>query len=558
MTIPVMDSETFVTPDDAREYNKGGYWSATETLPGLLARHAAEAPSRLAVVDDAGRRLTYAHLHELSSRVAASLVDRGIARGDVVGIQLPNRVEASIAACAIEKAAAVVCPMVPMYRERELTYNGNKTGMKAIFVGGAYRGYDHDALALRVAEAVPSLKTIITLTEAPHDPRLTSFDDASSFAGDRSQFTQPDLNPDAICAVLFTSGTESDPKGVLHTHNTLLSNNRALVRLLGMGDHDGIFMASPVGHGTGYGFGIRFAVYLGSTLSLLGTWDATRAAELLTEHGAAYTHGATPFVQDLLELPNAASRYDFSRLRYFVSGGATMPPGMWTRVRELLGGCQLLRLYGQTEAFMTTINRPNDSIDRLEETDGLPAPGVQVQVRDDDNRVLGPDEPGELLVRGPHRCVGLLRDPERARTTFTQDGWMRSGDVVRIDSAGYLTVAGRKKEVISRGGYKYSPREVEDVLALHPSIYRVAVVKMPNVRLGEKACAFVVLREGASLDLPTITTFLKEKGVAVFKWPERLEHVDELPTTASGKVQKFVLERRLADVVAGDGTIPSS
>jgi acyl-coenzyme A synthetase/AMP-(fatty) acid ligase len=312
-----------------------------------------------------------------------------------------------------------------------------------------------------------------------------------------------------------------------------------------MGDQDGIFMASPVGHGTGYGFGVRLAIYLGSTLSLLGTWDPRRAAEMLSEFGAAYTHGATPFAQDLLELPGARTDYNFSRLRYFVSGGATIPAGMWTRVHETLG-CQLLRLYGQTEAFMTTINRPNDAIERLEQTDGLPVPGVEVQVRDDSDEVVEPGTPGQALLRGPHRCIGFLQDSERARATFTADGWMRSGDVVTVDGAGYLTVSGRKKEVINRGGYKYSPREVEDLLVTHPSVLRAAVVKMPDARLGEKACAFLVTREGAPVSVAEVADFLKARGVAPFKWPERVEVVDALPTTPSGKIQKFVLEARLA------------
>lgn len=540
-----MDFESFVAPEDARLYLSRGYWSATETIPALLAQVAARAPDRLAVVDDAGRRLTYRALHDLSSRLAAALAERGVGRGDVVGIQLPNRVEAAAAACAIEKAGAVANPLVPMYRERELTYNGNKAGMKALLVAGIWRGYDHDELALRVAGAVPTLTTIITLTPRPSDRRLVSFEEFAARATGASAFDTPALNPDDVCAILFTSGTESDPKGALHTHNTLTANNRAIADLLSMGEDDGVFMASPVGHGTGYGFGIRLALYLGSTLSLLSVWDPRRAAEMLSEFGAAYTHGATPFAQDLLELPGVKTDYDFTRLRYFVSGGARVPPGMWTRIRETLG-CQLLRCYGQTEAFITTINRPGDAVERLEQTDGLPAPGVEIQVRDDEDRPVAPDHPGQALVRGPHRCVGFLKDPQRARATFTDDGWMRTGDIVKVGAGGYLTVAGRSKEIINRGGYKYSPREVEDLLQAHPSILRVAIVKMGDRRLGEKACAFVVLRAGETIDLPGMIEFLRRHGVAPYKLPERLQVVDALPTTASGKIQKFVLEAGLS------------
>lgn len=537
--------ETFVAAADAARYVACGYWSKTETIPSLLARNAAESPDRIALVDDAGRRLTYAELDVISSQVAAGLSGRGIERGDVVGVQLPNRVEASIVTCGIEKAGAVTCPMVPMYRDREVNYIVRKTSMKALFVPGIYRDYDHDALAASIARDVPALSTIVTLSETASQRPLLTLQSLLAEGSNRGGWVGPQLNPDDIAAVLFTSGTEADPKGVLHTHNTLLANSRSLARLLGLGEQDAIFMASPVGHGTGYGFGIRLAIFLGAKLVLLNSWNAISAARMISDEGCSYTHGATPFVQDLLEVPRLANEYDFSKLRYFVSGGATIPAGLWSRVKDVIG-CQLLRLYGQTEGFMSTINRPNDRLTRLENTDGLRAPGVELHVVNDEGDPLPAGTPGEGVYKGPHRCVGFLNDPDRARRAMTPDGWLRTGDILTIDESGYVTVSGRRKEVINRGGYKYSPREVEDILVAHPDVLRAAVVKMSDPRLGEKACVYVVPRGSHKLDLPAITRFLKEQGVAPFKWPERLEIVDSLPMTASGKVQKYVLEARLA------------
>jgi acyl-coenzyme A synthetase/AMP-(fatty) acid ligase len=542
------DQFSFVSRQDAIDYRYAGYWSDSETVPSLLARNAAEVPKRVALVDDAGNRLTYAELHELSSRLAAALAERGVNPGDVVGVQLPNRVEASVVMCAIEKAGAIVCPMVHMYRDKELGYIADKTGMKAIFVPGTFRNFDHEGLALRTAESVPTLSTVITLSEKPSDKALSTMSSLIDGSQDTTTFARPQIDPNAIAAVLFTSGTEADPKGVLHTHNTLLANNRALARVLSLGDQDGVFMASPVGHGTGYGFGLRLALFLGSKLTLLSAWEPKRAAEMISAEGSAYTHGATPFVMDLLDVPGIKSDYDLSKLRYFVSGGATIPPGLFGRIKETLG-CDLLRLYGQTEGFMCTINRPGDAVDRLESTDGTALPGVELWAVDEDDRPVPPGQPGSCVYRGPHRCVGFLKDNERALRSVTSDGRFRSGDIVVIDEEGYLTVSGRRKEVINRGGYKYSPREVEDVLATHSGVLRVAVVKMADPRLGEKACAFLVLRPGESLSLEQVVAFLKEAGVAPFKWPERLETVDSLPMTASGKIQKFVLEAQLVDPV---------
>jgi non-ribosomal peptide synthetase component E (peptide arylation enzyme) len=537
----------FVTQQDARQYVEAGYWSRDETLPSVLARHAQTRPDKLAVVDDRGNRLSYGDLHRRSSQLAAAISDRGIGPGDVVGVQFPNRVEASVAALAIEKAGAIVCPMVTPYRKNELAFIVKQTGMKLLFVPGVYRGFDHDALGRELMTEFATLRTLVTLNGAPA-PGCVSLDSFIESAGEGQEFDAPRLAPDAVAALLFTSGTESAPKGILHTSNTLLANARALRGMLGLTADDGVFMASPVGHGTGYGFGIRLACYLGSTLSLLGIWNAEEAASMLAEHGAAYTHGATPFVTDLLGLPDL-DEFDLSRLRYFVTGGAAVPPGTATRVAGRLG-CRLLRLYGQTEGFMTTLSPVTDDPADAESGDGLPVAGVEVRAVDENDRPVTAGEPGECEYRGPHRCVGFLRDPVREAASITADGWFRSGDLVRLGRDGQLTVAGRKKEVINRGGYKYSPREVEDALASYPGISGIAVVRMADARLVERSCAFIVPEDRRKPTVQELADYLKARGIASFKWPERVEIVTEFPTTASGKVQKFELEKMLEQRMA--------
>lgn len=538
----------FVSAEDVAAYRAAGYWSVDETLPVRLARHAAERGDHLAVVDDMGQRVTYSELHDRSSRLAVAIAARGVGPGDVVGIQLPNRVEAAVAAAAIEKLGAVVCPMVTPYRDRELSHAIAKTSMKVLIEPGRYRDFDHDALSRKLLAEQPSLHTVVTLSDEVGDGIL-SFDGLIEGA-DADGFDWPTLHPDDRTAVLFTSGTEADPKGVLHTHNTLLANVRTLEVVLGLTADDGVFMASPVGHGTGYGFGVRLACYLGSTLSLLGVWNPSTAAEMLTTYGAAYTHGATPFVLDLLGLTNIAD-YDLSSLRFFVTGGATVPPNTATRVNEVLG-CKLLRLYGQTEGFMMTLSGVDDPPAKVELSDGSPVRGVEIRAVDETGSPVPPGRPGECQYRGPQRCIGFLDDPEREAANFTEAGWFRSGDIVTIASDGALTVSGRKKEVINRGGYKYSPREIEDVLAGHPDVERIAVVRMDDPRLVDRACAFVIPAPGKAPTLESLTTFLKAHGIATFKWPERLELVEEFPMTASGKIQKFQLEARLKFSTSGE------
>lgn len=524
--------------DEHASYLEAGLWRRDETLQTRLNRHAVDRGHVLAAVDNVGGSITYGALLEQSIRVATALRDRGVERGDIVGVQMPNRVEAVVAAAAIEKIGAIVCPLVPAYRENELDYIVGKTRMKALFVPGTYRGFAHDQLASALADRHAALATIVTL-DAPRDSRAVGFEALATNGEMDRQLATPDLDPDDPCAILFTSGTESAPKGALHSHNTLLANVRALLKILDMGPDDGVFMASPLGHGTGYGFGIRLAGYLGSTLSLLDRWDAGDAARMLAEHGAAYTHGALPFVEDLVNLPGV-EEFDLSKLRYFVTGGAAVPPATVKLALDRLG-CQVLRLYGQTEGFMSTLIRPDDPLEKLVNTDGRPVAGVEIRVLDDDDKDVPAGESGHCVYRGPHMTLGFFEDDERTQSSLTADGWFRSGDLVSLDADGYLTVTGRSKEVINRGGYKYSPREVEEALLSHPAIERVAIVPVKDGRLVERACAFVIVSGDDGIDVASVGQFLDSLGIASFKWPERVEVVEEFPMTPSGKIQKFRL-----------------
>ncbi|HEY1854029.1 MAG TPA: AMP-binding protein [Solirubrobacterales bacterium] len=534
-----------VTAEERERYVREGLWSPTETLADFLIKHATERGEADAVVDAYGSRLSYAELHAAAAAVAAALAERGVEAGTVVGAQLPNRVESSVLACALELLGAVLAPLTPMFREREIGYVADVTGMGALVVPGTYRRHDHDEMAVRIAASSPSIHTLVTLTEDPPEPLVSL---ASMIAAGAS-FEPREVDPEAITAILMTSGTESNPKAVIHTNDTLFANNRALLQMIEMDESSPIFMASPVGHGTGYGFGTRLAVYLGSKLVLQDLWDAAQAAETISREGCVYTHASTTFAQDLLDLEGIEG-YDLSSLRYFVSGGAAIPPGFAKRIHKAMDGCRLLRLYGQTEGFMTTLNRPGDPEERLDDSDGRAVPGVEVAIWDEAGEEVERGTTGELVCRGPHRCRGFLNDPERTARTIDPDGWMRMGDLGVMDEAGFIRVVGRVKEVISRGGYKYSPREVEDILSDHPRVSRIAVIRFADRRLGERACACVIPAGEGPLELEDLTSFLRERGLAPYKLPEKLELMSELPTTPAGKIRKFELEDQLAERLA--------
>jgi acyl-CoA synthetase (AMP-forming)/AMP-acid ligase II len=306
---------------------------------------------------------------------------------------------------------------------------------------------------------------------------------------------------------------------------------------MGLCDDDVVWMPSPIGHSTGFNYGVRVALYHGLTLVLQDTWSAEVAASLIERFGCTYTVAATTFLGDLLQYASEHA-VDMSSMRMFNSGGAPVPADLVLAAEEL--GFNVLRLYGSTEVLIATWNRPDSPREKKIQTDGRVLHDLEVEVRDDLGcAVLG--QPGEIFVRGPSTSVGFLADPERTAATFDPEGWVRSGDIGILDEDEYLTIVGRKKEIIIRGGLNIAPREIEDIILRHAAIAAVAVVGLPDERLGEIACACVVLAEGHQLELQDVVTHLREQGVATFKLPELMRVVPSLPTTPTGKVQKFEL-----------------
>jgi acyl-CoA synthetase (AMP-forming)/AMP-acid ligase II len=519
-----------------QSYLASGYWSVTETLQSRVRDTAAIAPERTAAVDAGGQRLSYGKLDADADALARSLVDIGVLPGQVVGMQVQNRVEAVIVMCGIERVGAVVAPLMPMFREKELRYISQIANMRTLIVPGRFRNFDHVEMAQRL-KASKLIDRIIAVEQGGTSGEAMSLESLIK-SGYSSEADLPELGPDRDAALMFTSGTTGSPKGVLHSHNTMLSGNRILSRTLGLDSDDVIYVPAVVGHGTGYIWGVRFALFLGTRAVLLDRWEPERGARLLEQEQCTWTMVAPTFVQDLLDA-SQRSDIDLTSLRYLSCGGAAPSSSLRSAVRERLS-IELLRLYGQTEAFLSTHCLPDDPDEKLDRTEGRPLPGVDLRVVSDNGTDAEPGEPGELYVRGPHKCVGLLTDEGKLR--IDTDDWIASGDRAVLDAHGYLSIRGRIKEFINRGGFKYSPIEVEDVLHTHPSIARVAVVPIQDDRLGERGCVCVVLRPGTSITLESIVDFLRAAGMAPFKWPEQLRIFDSFPTTASGKIQKYIIQ----------------
>ncbi|MBV1903737.1 MAG: AMP-binding protein, partial [Marinosulfonomonas sp.] len=314
--------------------------------------------------------------------------------------------------------------------------------------------------------------------------------------------------------------TESRPKGAVHTHNTVMFGENALATTLGLGANDVAFMASPISHTTGFMHGVILTLTTGGTLSLLDVFNGEAAAAQMAAHRCTWTMGATPFLADTAAALEATGN-SLPDLRYFLCGGAPIPEVLARRATDV--GFRVMSVYGATEAPPHTVVFPADPIENAWNTDGRPLPGIEVRIIDENDDDLPTGEVGEELSRGPHAFLGYLGEPELTRRDLKEDGWYHSGDLARLLPDGSLRVVGRKKEIIVRGGQNISVREVEDYLMAHPAVERAAVVGIPHERLGETGCAVLVLRAGQTLSLPEMVAFLKGKGVAMFKLPERLE-----------------------------------
>ncbi|HEX4016134.1 MAG TPA: AMP-binding protein [Frankiaceae bacterium] len=522
--------DNVVTRDEqAERYREQGLWTA-ETLSSRVADLAGPAT---AVIEQLGKRAkTYAELAGDAAGLAMHLSTHGVSRGDVVSIQLPNCYEAVVAAVATNSLGAVLNPLLPNYRARELSHVFSTAAPKAVFIPATYRGFDHQALLDEVTAktGVAPLRIVVDV------------DDPQPMAPASNAGLRPGASASDVSELIFTSGTEATPKAIMHTEETANFAVRATFAELGLSAKTVVWMPSPVGHSTGFNYGIRAALVHGATLVLQDRWDAADAARLIAEHQCNYTLAATTFLDDLvghcekhgIELPS---------LTHFGCGGAPVPGPLVARA-ERLGIC-VLRLYGSTEVLCATWNRPDSPPDKRANTDGCALRHTEIEVRGEDGKTLTAPAEGELHIKGPNTSVGLAYDPERTAATYLDGGWVRSGDLVRLDADGYLTVVGRKKEIIIRGGVNIAPREIEDMLSEFPEVRQVAVVALPDERLGERGCACVVPHPDCTLDFDTMVARLREAGLATYKLPERLVLLDALPTTASGKVQKHQILRRI-------------
>ncbi|WP_144528080.1 AMP-binding protein [Peribacillus simplex] len=541
-----MKLETILTQEYVGEFQ--GVWP-NRTILDYLNDAIVKHPDKMAIIDKKSS-FTYKQLGKLVDRIALGLLHIGLGKGDVVSFQLPNWNEFIILHYAITRIGAISNPLIPIYRDREIGYMVGMAESKMIVVPEYFRGFYYPDMIERLSHQWPSMKHIYVIGDsAPNGMKLFSslFEEPWEDRMDSSILDEITHDPNDVTEIIFTSGTTGSPKGVMHTHNTLCISTNYWIDRLHLTSDDVLFMASTFAHQTGFGYGVRLPTHIGGTGVYQDIWNPREFIEWVEREKITFTAGATPFLQDTVQM-EGIERYDLNSLRVFVALGAPIPRHLVKEAMEKVP-FKILSGWGQTEDGLVTLTRLEDPEEKLTNTDGIPFPGMELKVVDFEGEVCAPNIEGSLLVKGPALFVGYFKRIDDTLAEYS-DGWFITGDRAFMDEDGYIRISGRNKDIIIRGGENIPVAYVENVLYEHPDISSAQVIAVPDSRLQEKACACISMKTGKSpITMDSMQEFLSDKGLAKQYWPEFLEIMDDFPRTASGKIQKFRLREMINEKI---------
>ncbi len=524
-----------------------GFWH-DRTINDDLDACVASCPDQVALTAlraESGEttRFTYRELGTMVDRVAVGLSRLGVGRNDVVACQLPNWWQFSVIYLACSRIGAVMNPLMHIFRERELSFMLQHGQAKVLIVPQRFRGFDFEQMAAALQPDLPGLKHLVVVDGAGANSfeALLSGPAWETAPDAQTLLTRHRPGPDDVTQLLYTSGTTGEPKGVMQTANTTMANVIPYARRLHLGADDVVLMASPMAHQTGFMYGLMMPIMLRASAVLLDIWEPLKGIDLIRHEGVTFTMASTPFLTDLARSVDE-SGLAVPTLRTFVCAGAPIPGALVEHARRVLGS-KIISAWGMTENGAVTLIQPEDDDQRAVTTDGCPLPGVELKVVDADGSALPVGQAGKLLLRSCSNFGGYLKRPQLNATDA--DGWFDTGDLAQLDAQGYVRITGRSKDVIIRGGENIPVVEIEALLYRHPAVAMAAIVAYPDERLGERACAVVVPKPGQQIDLAGIVEFLKSQKVAVQYLPERLIVREAMPSTPTGKIQKFKLRELL-------------
>ena len=576
-----MIDEMKINAIQREKYLSEGYWKDI-TLLDCWKESVKKYSEREYVVDDRGNRYTYRQMDEAASKVAAFLRKQGVLPGDAVSFQLPIWSEFVVVTIACFMSGAVAHPIAMSYEEKELIRSMNLTESKVYFGPSFFHKTDYASRILAVRERIPSLSCVVIVggekpeaggvlafeeildrwdaktgrTDTEHaetDQRETDQTETDQRETDQTETdrteTESGRTGEDLALILCTSGTTSGTKGVLLTHNNIRYSEEVFTRELGLTCEDIMFMPAPLNHATGFHHGLITPMLIGAKVVLQQKYRCREAIDLMNRERCTFSMGATPFIYDILrELENGGGELPF--LKLYLCGGAPVPGYMVQKAWSF--GILLCEVYGSTESVPHVFVRPDEALELNGTTSGRPMEGVEIRVVDDEGNDVPPGVPGEELSRGPNVFVGYLKDKKITDGALDDDGWFHSGDLCVRDEAGNIHIIGRKKDMIVRGGENLNSNEINDWLEGCPGMGDHTVIGMPDDRLGERICAFAVPLPGFEhLKLEDVTGWLCQNGVPKRFWPERLELIDRIPHTGSGKVKKYLLKEELEKRMKG-------
>lgn len=526
----------------------GGWWKDENLLDHFDAALKA-CPDAIAIVDyrtESGEKilLTYRQLAERSERVAVALAHYGIEKQDIVSFQLPNWWEFVVINLACLRIGAVSNPLMPIFREHELSYMVDFAESKVLIIPKEFRGFDHEEMIAGMRNKLPQLEHVFVVggdAENSFDRALLNHNLTTDSA---ALFKTRQLAPNDVVLMLYTSGTTGMPKGVMHSANTFLFSVDKMIERCELSQEDDVFMGSPLAHLTGFMYGMWMPMVLKTKMIFLDVWDVGLGWQLMAEENASFAMGATPFLADLSN-SNQRENYNSERFRMFVCGGAPIPSALAEKATAALS-IKLMAVWGMSECGVVTTTKLTDPPEKIFGSDGVVVPACEVKIVDEQGQVVVQGEEGRLFEKSPSTFVGYLKRPEAY--DVDENDFFDTGDLARMDADGYIRITGRSKDIIIRGGENIPVVEVENLLYKHPDIIDCAVVAMPDERLGELGCCFVTLNEGVSFSLKDMIDYLLENQLAKNYLPEHLEIINDMPRTASGKIQKFQLREMAKNI----------
>ncbi|GAC84646.1 putative fatty-acid--CoA ligase [Gordonia paraffinivorans NBRC 108238] len=543
------------TPEQIEDYYRTGQWT-DENFTELLKQRAQSHADKVFVTDGT-HELTYAELYTTSQQLAVGLRRRGLAAGDRVAVQLPNWAAFVVVAAALARIGAVMVPIMPIYRRDEVSHVIEDAAVRMAIAPAEFKGFDYVGMFEEIRRESSTLREIVAVRAGADAREALGARDIDILedliVGDvTAEQADAELDfrthPDDPYVIVYTSGTTSRPKGCVHTFNTYASGARALTIAFGHTEADVQFGPSPITHTTGLVTSVLIPMLAGAATHFMAEWNPAQALVDIEKFGCTAAVTATTFLQTLMAAADEHPEADLSSLRVWTCAGSPIPAAVVENATAKLPGTRVLSLYGRSENLSTTTCTIEDSPERSITSDGAALPGAEVKIVGEDGAEVPRGSEGDIAFRGPSHMIRYLNRPVDTDELYTPDGFSRSGDLGVMDADGFVRVTGRTKDIVIRGGMNISVREVEDKLASHPDLSAIAVVGMPDANLGEKVCLYAVPKAGHKA--PTVEelrTYLTERGVAIQKTPERVIVIEELPMTATGKIQKHVLRKQVAD-----------